>query len=407
VTAGMGPEPSTQLLAARDDAAWSALLRQIIDLSAEEHNLRVLLRRVAELVVAVTAADACFVHVVDRDAAEVVLLGATPVDFEPMVGHVRLPIGEGVAGWVAQRGRVALVQDKWKDPRYRYIPALRGEEYNSLVSVPLLRPHGVVGALNVHARRPGHFGDQDVERLSNVASLLAGIVENAVLYDRLVNRETELERFAARTIELQELDRRRIAADIHDGISQRLVSAWYHLRAAQSSTADPSARAEFKEIEGLLSDALEEARRAIIGLRPAVLDDLGLAAAITGMASSLGDDLEVDLDLADCDLPPHVEVSLFRIVQEALQNVLKHAGANRVAVTLESRNEGVMLVIADDGVGFDPDTMRSATAFGLSGMHERATLLGATLEIRSKPGDGTTLVIRVPPHLPASPHAEP
>ncbi|MGA2208591.1 MAG: GAF domain-containing sensor histidine kinase [Acidimicrobiales bacterium] len=385
-----------------DDAAWAALLRQVIDLGAEEHNLRVVLRRVAELVVAATRADACFVHVVERETAEVVLMGATPAEFEPMVGSVRLPLGEGIAGWVAQRGRPALVDDKWTDPRYRYIPALRGEDFNSLVSVPLVRPHGVVGALNVHARQPRHFDEQDVDRLNNVASLLAGIVENAVLYDRLVTREAELERFAARTIELQELDRRRIAADIHDGISQRLVSAWYHLRAAQSNTSDAAARVEFVAIEGLLSDALEEARRAIVGLRPAVLDDLGLAAAITSVAASASTEFSVDLDLADCDLAPHVEVSLFRIVQEALQNVVKHAGASRVTIVLRAQDDGVTLVIEDDGRGFDPEVARGPTSYGLSGMHERATLLGATLDVRSQPGDGTSIVIRIPPHLQAS-----
>lgn len=394
----VGPPASSE---GTDDAAWASLLRQIIDLGAEEHNLRVVLRRVAELVVAATGADACFVHVVARETAEVVLMGATPAEFEPMVGSVRLPLGEGVAGWVAQRGRPALVEDKWTDPRYRYIPALRGEDFTSLVSVPLVRPHGVVGALNVHARQPHHFDQQDVDRLNNVASLLAGIVENAVLYDRLVTREAELERFAARTIELQELDRRRIAADIHDGISQRLVSAWYHLRAAQSNTSDATAQVEFVAIEGLLSDALEEARRAIVGLRPAVLDDLGLAAAITSVAASASSEFSVDLELADCELAPHVEVSLFRIVQEALQNVVKHAGASRVTVVLRAQEDGVTLVIEDDGRGFDPDTARGPTSYGLSGMHERATLLGATLDVRSQPGDGTSIVIRIPPHVQA------
>jgi signal transduction histidine kinase len=227
--------------------------------------------------------------------------------------------------------------------------------------------------------------------------LLAGIVENAVLYDRLAQREAEVERFAARTIELQELDRRRIAADIHDGISQRLVSAWYHLKAAQSSSTEPAARAEFGAIEGLLSDALEEARRAIVGLRPAVLDDLGLAAAITSVAASVSSDMDIDLHLVDIELASHVEVSVFRIVQEALQNVVKHAGASQVSVILQSDDEGVTLVIEDDGRGFDPEAARSPTSYGLSGMQERASLLGATLEIRSQPGDGTTLVIRIPP----------
>ncbi|MHB1508037.1 MAG: GAF domain-containing sensor histidine kinase [Acidimicrobiales bacterium] len=389
--------PASQIRASGDDAAWAGILRQIIDLSAEEHNLRVMLRRVAELVVEATAADACFVHVVEHGSAEVVLLGASPAEFESVVGSVRLPIGEGVAGWVAQRGRPALVEDKWNDPRYRYIPALRGEEFSSLVSVPLVGPHGIVGALNVHARRPRHFDLADMEALSRVANLLAGIVENGVLYDRLLNREAELERFAARTIELQELDRRRIAADIHDGISQRLVSAWYHLRAAQSAPGEATSRAEMEAVDGLLSDALDEARRAIVGLHPAVLDDLGLTAAITSVAASLPTDLAIDLDLADLELASHVEASLFRIVQEALQNVVKHAGASRVAISLSASPEGVRLMISDDGRGFDPDSARAATSYGLSGIHERARVLGASFDLSSRGGDGTTLVICLPP----------
>jgi len=311
------------------ELAWTALLREIISIAGEERDLRSLLREVARLVVAATEADACFVHVVDRDGAAVVLMGATPDRFDELAGTIRLPIGEGIAGWVAERGEPALVDDKWSDPRYRYIPALRGEDYDSLVSVPLLRPPAtVVGVLNVHARGRGRFGRDTVTRLEEVASLLAGVVEGAVLHDRLQRREAELERFAERTIELQELDRRRIAGDIHDGISQRLVSAWYHLRAAISLTADPGVTEELAATAALLSEALEDSRRAITGLRPALLDDLGLRAAITSVAANLGDvDVEVVVHVTDCDLAPHVETALFRIVQETLQNVVKHADA--------------------------------------------------------------------------------
>jgi two-component system NarL family sensor kinase len=184
------------------DVAWADLLRGIIAIVGEEHDLRAVLRDVAELVVSATAADACFVHVVDRATGEVSLMGATPAQFDELSGTIRLRIGEGVAGWVAQHGRPAVVDDKWSDPRYRYIPALRGEDFDALVSVPLLRPQGVVvGVLNVHAREPHHFDDDTVVRLQEVASLLAGIVEGAVLHDRIRRREAELERFAARTIE--------------------------------------------------------------------------------------------------------------------------------------------------------------------------------------------------------------
>ncbi len=383
------------------EMAWIDLLRGIIGIAGEERDLRAVLRDVAELVVTATGADACFVHVLDRDAGEVVLMGATPRNFDDLAGTIRLPLGEGIAGWVAQQGRPAVVEDKWSDPRYRYIPALRGEDFSSLVSVPLLRPADVVvGVLNVHARDPGHFADDAVSRLEVVASLLAGIVEGAVLYDRLRRREADLERFAVQTIELQELDRRRIAGDIHDGISQRLVSAWYHLRAARSLTGEADVLEELGATEALLSQALDEARRAIGGLRPAVLDDLGLNAAITSVASNLGD-IETVLDLAECSLAPHIETSVYRIVQEALQNVMKHAQASRVELALRADAGVVTLTITDNGVGFDPASTRGPTAYGLDGMHERASLLGATLLVRSRPGEGTTLVVRLPPDGPA------
>ena len=379
-----------------DASAWTTLLREIISVAGEERDPRPLLRQVARLVVAFTDADACFVHVVDRDTAEVVLMGATPDEFDALAGTIRLPMGDGIAGWVAQHGRPAVVDDKWTDPRYRYIPALRGEDYSSLVSVPLLRPPGsVVGVLNVHAHDPGHFGSDTVVRLEEVASLVAGLVEGALLYERLQRREADLEAFAVRTIELQELDRRRIAGDIHDGISQRLVSAWYHLRAAISITDDRAVEEELATTADLLSEALEDSRRAITGLRPALLDDLGLSAAITSVAAGLGG-IGATIDVADCALAPHVETALFRIVQETLQNVAKHADASNVEVSLARQGDTVVLTVSDDGVGFNPADAGGLTTFGLAGMHERAGLLGARLVVRSAPGDGTTITLRLP-----------
>ncbi|MGH9122588.1 MAG: GAF domain-containing protein, partial [Acidimicrobiales bacterium] len=176
-------------------------------------------RRVAELVAGAAGADACFVHFLDSDANELVLMGATPESFDELGGTIRLRVGEGIAGWVAKHTEPVIVENKWEDPRYVYIPALRGEDFSSLVSVPMLRPGGVVvGVLNTHSHHPNHFSSEHADRLFEVATLLAGIVENSVLMDRLARREEELAEFAANTIELQENDRRRVAADIHDGI---------------------------------------------------------------------------------------------------------------------------------------------------------------------------------------------
>ena len=386
--------PSPGSRGADDD--WVELLRGILALAGEEGDLRTLLRAVARLVVQLTAADACFVYVLDRDRGDVVLLGATPDRFDRLAGTIRLPVGEGIAGWVGQLGRPAVVEDKWNDPRYRYIPELRGQDYASLVSVPMLRPPGtVVGVLNVHAHERSHFGEDTVARLAEVATLLAGIVESAVLHDRLRRREEQLEGFVVRTIELQELDRRRIAGDIHDGISQRLVSAWYHLRAALATATDPALTAELTSAAALLSEALEDSRRAITGLRPTLLDDLGLAAAITSVATGVPG-VEATVELDEVDLAPHVETALFRIVQETLQNVTKHAAARTAAVRLHAKGDWVVLSVSDDGVGFDPETDPGTTSFGLAGIRERAALLGAGVHVRSAPGDGTTVTVRLP-----------
>jgi two-component system, NarL family, sensor kinase len=379
------------------DAAWTDVLRQVISLSMVERDLRTTLRRVGELVAEVTSADACFVHVVDRDLNELVLMGATPEEFDQLAGTIRLRVGEGLAGWTAAHGEAAVVDDKWADPRYVYIPELRGEEYSSLLSVPLLRPEGlVVGVLNLHSREAGHFTTSDAGRLREVASLLAGIVENAVLYDRLARREADLARFAADMVELQELDRRRVAADIHDGISQRLVSAAYHLDAARARATQPEIRQEIESAESLVSDALTEAKDAITGLRPVVLDDLGLNPALRSLTANLGGNLDVETDLEVCSIAPHVETALYRIAQEALQNVVKHARARRVRVVTRADSGSVRLEIADDGAGFDVAAHPDHLSYGLVIMEERAKLVGGLLEVRSQAGGGTTVIARVP-----------
>ena len=354
---------------------------------------------VAVLVTEATASDVCFVHVLDEARQRLVLMGATP-PFTALSGTVELRLGEGVAGWVALHAEPAIVPDKWKDDRYVYIPALRGEDYESLVSVPLLgRGQRVVGVINVHARRPRRYGEHDVALLAQVGNLMARTVENARLYERLAEREQMLEEFAARTVDAQELERRHLAGEIHDGISQRLISLWYHLQAAEAFGADPGVVAhELGAAKELTSAALDEARRAIAGLRPSVLDDLGLGPSLESLAHTVVGP-EVDVEIAPCRLPPHVEVALYRIAQEALQNVMKHAGAERVTLRLSATGGAVHLVVEDDGRGFRPAEVgrdrNGDPSYGLVGMRERAELIGAHLRVTSAPGNGTRVQVEL------------
>ncbi|MDQ3945669.1 MAG: GAF domain-containing protein [Actinomycetota bacterium] len=386
---------------------WDSLLPQLVELTGEELDRGELMARVAAVICDATGADACFVHLLDDALGHLVLAGATP-PFDQLVGTIELALGEGVAGWVAQHGVPAVVEDKWHDTRYRYIPALRGEDFTSMVSLPLVRPgRRVVGVFNLHTRERREFTPAEIEALIPVAGLLAGIVENALLYHRLAEREAEVERFAARTIELQELERRRLAGEIHDGISQRVVSLWFRLSAAEallstgpagpvSSARAAEAAVELAEAKALATAALEETRRAITGLRPSVLDDLGLAAGLDHLARGLPG-VEPEVEVSSTSLAPHVETALFRIAQEALQNVARHAQATWVRVSLtEDPAAGVVrLEVADDGIGFDPSTRRP-DAYGLAGMAERAALTGGRLEVASRSGGGTTVAVTVP-----------
>jgi signal transduction histidine kinase len=368
--------------------------------TSSDLNLREVAEQVAVVVTESTASDVCFVHVLDETRQRLVLMGATP-PFSGLSGTVELELGEGVAGWVALNAEPAIVPDKWKDDRYVYIPALRGEDYESLVSVPLLgRGQRVVGVINVHSQKPRRYGEHDVALLAQVGNLMARTIENARLYERLAEREQTLEQFAARVVDAQEMERRHLAGEIHDGISQRLISLWYHLQAADAFAVDAAVVShELGMAKDLTSAALDEARRAIAGLRPSVLDDLGLGPSLESLAHTVAGP-EVEVDIAPCRLPAHVEVALYRIAQEALQNVMKHASAERVTMRLSTLNGSVHLVVEDDGRGFRPAEVSrnhsGSPSYGLVGMRERAELVGAALQVTSKPGSGTRVQVELP-----------
>jgi two-component system, NarL family, sensor kinase len=393
------------LLGGTDPEREAQLLSRVIDTISAGLDLDRILQGVAQLVTETTETDICFVHLLDERARKLQLRGATP-PFDTMVGSIELAVGEGVAGWVAEYGEPAVIIDnKAADPRYRYIPALRGEEFTSMISVPVVTPLGhLVGVLNVHTRRRREFTTADVELLRSVAGLVAGAIENARLHRRLAEREEALETFAERIVEWQEHERRRLAGEIHDGISQRIVSLFFHLSAAADAipAAPQIAADQVARAQELAAAALDETRSAIAGLRPPVLDDLGLAASLESLAHSFPT-LGVYVEAAGLSMAEHAETAVYRTAQEALQNVAKHAAARSVQVRLYRQAGQAVLEVIDDGTGFDAaaPARPGPTGFGLSGMRERAELLGGRLDLVTAPGRGTTVRLLIP-FLPAA-----
>ncbi len=276
--------------------------------------------------------------------------------------------------------------------------------------MPLVSPTDrLTGVVNVHTLGPREFATEDVEFLEHVASLAGAAIEHARLIRELGMKERALQDIIKRTIQAQEDERRRVATEIHDGVTQQLISIWYRLNACERflGANDELAAQELESAKGLVDEALDEARTAIYQLRPTTLDDLGLVPALEALASrTLGSEFEVAV-AADVPqgIPSHLETALYRIAQEALNNIRKHAGPCRVELTLEadSSNELVMRV-ADEGLGFDLDSYRRArpeTSFGLLGMAERVDLIGGSFSMKSEPSSGTTIEVRLPVERPA------
>jgi two-component system, NarL family, sensor kinase len=391
------PPASERVLDLADPVRENALLLGIIEAASTGPAVEPLAAAVAQLITDATATDVCFVHVLDDTERSLTLAGATP-PFDREVGRVQLSISSGVTGWVARhREPAVIVENKKSDPRYVQIPALRGTDFTSMASVPMASgPAGLVGVLNVHTVERREFTERDIRLLLGIGGLVAGAMHQARMHRRLAARERAHERFAEQVIGAQEAERRRLAGDIHDGISQRLVTLSYHLDAAATMLrADPEAAAQQLGLaRGLVDLTLDEARAAIGGLRPPVLDDLGLAGGLASLATSIPQ-VDVALDLDDVRLPDHIEIALYRIAQECLQNVVKHARATTAGLRFAVAGGTAVLEVTDNGVGLD-HADEEPSGYGMQSMAERAELVGGSLHVRSRPGEGTTITASVP-----------
>lgn len=384
------------------EGSTARLLPAMMKVLARSNHPGRLLPSVVDLILEATQADACFLHRWNHDTRDLELVAANE-PYTEMVGRVRLAEGEGVAGWVAQhRSTVVIPRDKWSDPRYRYIPELGGAHYTSLVSVPVFGVRGeLVGVLNLHTVEEHAFAEGELDFIVATAALVGASLDNANLLERLRRKEAELAALVASTLDAQEAERRRVARELHDGVTQILAGLKFRLHAALGTPGEPD-RKNLEEAVGLVDRALEESRRAIRDLRPPALDDLGLEAGLEELGTRVEEtaDLGVTVEcLGDRHVDGPTRITLYRIAQEALHNAVKYSEATEVRLTLDSHARAVFLRIEDDGIGFDVDKaleIRDGATYGLVGMRERAEIAGGTLEIVTEPGKGAQIHVRIP-----------
>ncbi|MBW2458660.1 MAG: PAS domain S-box protein [Deltaproteobacteria bacterium] len=212
------------------------------------------------------------------------------------------------------------------------------------------------------------------------------------------------QRLSRQVLVAQEEERGRLSRDLHDGLGQTLTALRFELDwlDKQPRNGSPPARPSFQQATQLLASAAQELRRMCKGLRPPLLDDLGLEPAVRQLVNEFGEHTAVETDLAvrlDDDsspLPPDVALCAYRVLQEALTNVGRHAQAQQVDITIGHDDDGLVMSVYDDGRGFDPADEATQRHFGLAGMRERATLVDGTIELRSAPDEGTRVVLRIP-----------
>jgi signal transduction histidine kinase len=201
-------------------------------------------------------------------------------------------------------------------------------------------------------------------------------------------------------ITVQEDERRRISRELHDSTSQSLTSLLVGLKTMSTLCEDEQVQAHAKDLRVVAARTLEEIHEISSRLRPSVLDDLGLNAALNHLADEWQSRHKTIVDRVikeiDIELSEEIEITIYRVVQEALTNIAKHAEADSVSMLVETRSGTIAIIIEDNGIGFNPDIASSSNRLGLLGMRERTELLGGEFDIESQPGKGTTLFIRIP-----------
>ena len=248
--------------------------------------------------------------------------------------------------------------------------------------------------------RVEHWADGEIGKLTNAFNNMMKVLEKAE--KERVEREQIRVHYVRGVITAQEVERKRIARELHDSTSQSLTSLIIGLKTLEDTCQNCHKQTRVVDLRSIASQTLDDVHTLSVQLRPSVLDDLGLPEAIRRHVADYRKRCPLDIDLAiigldDKRLPAEMETALYRIIQEGLTNIIRHAEANTASILVESRENRVLVVIEDDGSGFDPVGVKQQDGhLGLYGIQERAELLSGCVEIESQIGKGTSLFIEIP-----------
>jgi PAS domain S-box-containing protein len=377
--------------------------RAILAAQSSQEIAQVALRDIRQLLVPCQRAS---VWLFDLEADEAVRL-AVSVEGETGLGAgERIPLDDLGDITHLRQARYQIIDELATTPRRSRVDEQRlAEDLHAFISAPLLFQGRLIGALHLRANTPGAFSAEQAEIVRRVADPLAIAIQNARLFDEVLAGRKQLQVLSQRLIEAQETERRRVSRDLHDEAGQSLTALKISLELMQADLRADSEKPHqsLQEAVTLANETLEQIRLLAQGLRPPELDVVGLNPTLEDYCHDFAEHARLSIEYAGTELPAlpdDVTICFYRVLQEALTNVAKHAQANHVWVALRCDADTLSLSVEDDGQGFDVPSevsvARQPRGIGLVGMRERLELLGGRLEIKSQPGRGTRLVAYAP-----------
>jgi len=379
-------------------SASDALLK-VLDAELSAKNLTVLLERVLVITEGIFGANIGVVLLADPETNKLRVRSATGMP--PNFGDdISIAAGQGFTGHIFETGEPDILQDLTRSSGVLN-PELRNKA-RALWGAPLKISDSVIGVLIIGFEKSYQWLPTELELFRAVADRSALAIDRARMTDALREREMRIVELSGHLLKAQEEERKRISRELHDETGQALMVIRLYLGMLDGTVKSREGKAKIGELLAVVDRTIEGIRRIIGRLSPLVLQELGLISAIRKEAKDLAKTAGVQSRVAIGDdvgrLDPVIETAIYRVVQESLHNVAKHAQAQNVNIQMERNGETLRLVIEDDGVGIrtvsNANTMRPS--FGMAGMHERISTLGGQMRVSSRKGEGTKITVSVP-----------
>jgi signal transduction histidine kinase len=373
----------------QESPAFEAMSEALLAVTAER-SVEAILQKLAHAARALAGARYAAIGIPDGEGAFAQFITSGMSD-KVVASMGPLPRTHGLLGAMLESEQPYRTGDIHDDTRFRGWWPRTHPDMRSFLGVPIVSRTGVIGAFYLTEKEAApDFSAADQRLIEMLAAHAAIAIENARHYEQ------------SRELSIAE-ERNRLARELHDSVTQKLFSLVLSAEAASTllDRDGAGARAELERLQELAREAMDELRTLVFELRPPAVDSEGLATALRKHVDVLRRAYRREIGLELIGTPsgaPRVERDVLRIAQEALQNALRHAGAERVELRLDARNGQLVMSVIDDGIGFDPAApeLRSRR-LGLTSMEERAEAIGGTLSIESAPGAGTTVRLEVSP----------